>query len=699
MVGRHNLARLLLRRQGILHSCRNISVSQRLQHDQVGPDRVLPASDFRAWEAEAAVHLRLAQSGPASSQPISVPSLLRRQVEQLPDKAALRARGRTGEDIQWTFTQYHEEVRAVGKGLIELGLDPFHTVAILGHNDPAWHISNLAAIHAGGFSTGIYQTNTAAACQYIADDSRANVVVVGDLVQLEKVLSIRDSLPHLRSIVLYGEDKVPSDVKGVVSWKELLDLGRATLDTNLDKRLANIAINQCCILAYTSGTTGNPKGTMLSHDAVTYTAVQNTDLFCWDYGVESVLSYLPLSHVAGQMMDVFLIMSKGGTCCFADKNALRGTLLENIKHFRPSRFVGVPRVFEKIEEGMKAAGAKSGIKKKLADWAKSEALAHHAAEEGGKPHTSLGYRLAHKLILSKVHDALGMDQGQKNGYAIGGAAVSPETVRYFLSLDMKLLEMTAMTETTGMVQITNTVEPGNFRIGRVGKAHNDYYEVALKDRDSTGTGELLSRGRGTCMGYLNNREKTMEALDDDGWLHTGDLVREDDEGFFTVVGRIKEIIITAGGENVAPTNIEEEIKSELPEVVSNVMVVGDKRKYLTCLITLKVTVDPATLAPTDQLDPRAMAWIENIIGAKPKATVKELLSSPDWVLVESAIQAGVERANSRAVSNVANIKKWTVLPREFSVDGGELGPSLKLKRFHVVDMYKDTIHSMYGAEE
>merc|ERR1719341_662711 len=348
---------------------------------------------------------------------------------------------------------------------------------------------------------------------------------------------------------------------------------------------------------------------------------------------------------------------------------------------------------------MKAAGAKSGLKKKVADWAKSEALAHHAAEEGGKPHTSLGYRLAHKLILSKVHDALGMDQGQKNGYAIGGAAVSPETVRYFLSLDMKLLEMTAMTETSGMVQITNRVEPGNFRIGRVGRAHNEYYEMALKDRDSTGTGELLSRGRGTCMGYLNNREKTLEALDDDGWLHTGDLVREDDEGFFTVVGRIKEIIITAGGENVAPTNIEEEIKSELPEVVSNVMVVGDKRKYLTCLITLKVTVDPATLAPTDQLDPRAIAWIENIIGAKSKATVKELLSSPDWPLVESAIQAGVERANSRAVSNVANIKKWTVLPREFSVDGGELGPNLKLKRFHVVDMYRDTIENMYGDEE
>ena len=175
---------------------------------------------------------------------------------------------------------------------------------------------------------------------------------------------------------------------------------------------------------------------MLSHDAITYTARQNTAHFSWQYGQESVLSYLPLSHVAGLMMDMYLIMAVGGACCFADKMALKGTLIENFQHFRPTRFVGVPRVFEKIEEGMKAKAAKGGIKKKvdtnlnklcdgfcpspqLGDWAKSEALAHHAAEEQAVPHTSLGYRLAKRLILSKVHEALGMDRAQKNGFAIG----------------------------------------------------------------------------------------------------------------------------------------------------------------------------------------------------------------------------------------------------------------------------------------
>ena len=224
-----------------------------------------------------------------------------------------------------------------------------------------------------------------------------------------------------------------------------------------------------------------------------------------------------MSHIAGLMMDIYMPMAAGATCCFADRNALKGTLVENLRHYRPSRFIGVPRVFEKIEEGMKSAAATSGIKKKVfhtsitrltilqvGDWAKAQALAHHKAEETGKAHTSLGYRLAHKIVLSKVHDALGFDRVQPFGFNIGGAAVSPETVKYFLSLDMKLMEATGMTETSAALQITNTVEPGNFRIGRVGKAQS-HTQIELKNRDETGMGELLSRGRGNCMGYLNKR--------------------------------------------------------------------------------------------------------------------------------------------------------------------------------------------------
>ena len=201
---------------------------------------------------------------------------------------------------------------------------------------------------------------------------------------------------------------------------------------------------------------------MISHDNLVYTAKQNTDFFKWEFGVEKVLSYLPQNHMAGMMMDQMMVMTKGGICCFADKNALKGTLLDNIQHFRPTRFMGVTRIFEKIEEGIKKKGADTkGLKRMVADWAKNQSLHHHKQEESGKPHSSIGYTVAKKLIFNKVglsiyisitnqphtslsaqvHDALGLNLAQKHGFAIGAAAVSPETVRFFLSLDMKLLEM------------------------------------------------------------------------------------------------------------------------------------------------------------------------------------------------------------------------------------------------------------------
>lgn len=249
-----------------------------------------------------------------------------------------------------------------------------------------------------------------------------------------------------------------------------------------------------------------------------------------------------------------------------------------------------------------------------------------------------------------------------------------------------------------MLQITNKVQPGNFRVGKVGRAYNDVMEVKLDSADQSGVGELLCRGRGNFMGYLNNEEKTLETLDDEGWLHTGDLLQGGSDGFYKVVGRIKEIIITSGGENVAPTNIEGEIKTQLAGVFSNVMVVGDQRKYLTCLLTLKVQMDPLTMSPTNKLDPQTVAWIKSVGGGEP-STTNELLESPDWAKVEAAIQAGMERANQNAISNVARVKKWIVLPRDFSVDGGELSPSLKLKRFHVAELYKEEIDRMYQGDE
>ena len=379
---------------------RSLPVCLSLRSLSSGPDQLVSASDHRAWTAEGAVRLRVTPSGPQSVKPRSVPTLLSQTVEKFHQKTALRTRTEEGDSLSWSYSQYLEEVRLVARAWISLGLLPHHTLSVLGHPHPRQHIANMAAIHAGAFAGGMYQTNTAEACKYIAKDSRANIIVVGDTIQLEKILSIRSELPDLRAIVLFeGETNHP----GVLTWKQVLQIGKDNSEGSLDERLRNIAINQCCVLSYTSGTTGNPKGTMMSHDNVVFTAVQNTSFFKWSPGEESVLSYLPQCHMAGVMMDQFMVMAVGGECCFADKNALKGTLLENIVHYKPSRFMGVTRIFEKIEEGIKSKGSDTkGLKKKIVDWAKAQALHHHTQEESGKPHNSFGYTIAKKLIFNKV---------------------------------------------------------------------------------------------------------------------------------------------------------------------------------------------------------------------------------------------------------------------------------------------------------
>ena len=264
---------------------------------------------------------------------------------------------------------------------------------------------------------------------------------------------------------------------------------------------------------------------------------------------------------------------------------MKGTLVDNLKQYRPTRFVGVPRVWEKIEERMRQVGKETkGVKKAIADWAKSMGTRHHDIEMTGKTDNSIGYKIAKKLVLSRVNDALGM--GNIAGVGTGSAPTPQKTLDYFKSLDLLMFDLYGSTETVCLAA-ANLPGPGNYKLGTVGRRF-PLSEVQLVDTDDTGAGELITRSRGMFMGYLNNKEKTLESVDDEGWFHTGDLLKQDEDGFLTVVGRMKEIVITAGGENVAPVNIEQQIQKQLGDVVSNVMVVGDQRKFLSCIITLKV---------------------------------------------------------------------------------------------------------------
>ena len=377
-----------------------------------------------------------------------------------------------------------------------------------------------------------------------------------------------------------------------------MEIGRGETDEELNRRLAGQATNQACTLVYTSGTTGNPKGVMLSQDNITWTCQRAHEVYDWKYDFEEVVSYLPLSHVAGTFIDIYLIMYGGGTVWFADKMALQGTLLKTLVEAKPTLFFGVPRVYEKIQEKMMlVAKTNTGLKKKLSDAAKEAALEHHFATFEGKPGGGLKYKLGKKVVMSKVAKALGFERTR--GFYSSAAPLSEDVFRYFCSLDMPIQELLGSSETTGP-QTASTSGTG-IRLGSVGRPY-DSWDVHVLNPDSTGLGEIATRGRNACMGYLWEEGKTAELIDAEGYVLSGDLGRFDKDGFLFVSGRQKEIIVTGGGENIAPVPIEDAIKEVLKDYFANCLVIGDKRKHLACILTLRTVLDDMN-QPTDKLHP------------------------------------------------------------------------------------------------
>ncbi|KAK8731594.1 hypothetical protein OTU49_007382 [Cherax quadricarinatus] len=649
-----------------------------------GPDQIIPADCIKTWKPNGVTKLKLGEQGPSAHPPVSVPTLLKKAAEKYPNTHALCVK-RNGEWKNTTYREYYDQVRIMAKAFIKLGLDLYHGVCILGFNSPEWFIADLAAVFAGGFAAGIYTTNTPEACEHCALNCEAQIWVVEDQKQLEKVLKIKGRLPSLKIIIQYTGKPT---VDGVLSWESAMALGKQQSDNELDSRLRRMAVNQACTLIYTSGTTGPPKGVMLSHDNLTWTAHANCVNADFNPGKEIFLSFLPLSHVAAQMADLYIPMYAGGTCYFALPDALKGSLGQTLKEVRPTRFLGVPRVWEKIYEKMMEVGRKTtGIKKSIATWAKAiglEANMRKQRQDFSKP---FGYSVANAIVFKKIKAVLGLDRCTL--YLSGAAPIAPEILRYFHSLDIPLTEIYGMSESTGPHTIG--MEKA-FKVGSAGLTIPGCY-TKIDKPDEEGNGEVCMGGRHVSMGYLRMEEKTNEAIDGEGWLHTGDIGRVDSDGFLFITGRIKELIITAGGENIAPVLIEDNLKAELP-CISNAMLIGDRRKFLSVLLTLKTNMNLDTGEPLDTLSAACMDWCRSV-GSSAK-TIQEVLAGPDANIMR-AIQDGIDRANKLAPSNAQRIQKWTIIPRDFSVPGGELGPTMKLKRPVVVQKYCETIERFYEA--
>jgi long-subunit acyl-CoA synthetase (AMP-forming) len=565
-------------------------------------------------------------------------------------------RGGTWETMTWR--EYYHAVTMTARAFMALGLERGKAVNILGNNCPQWFISDLAAIFAGAVPGGIYATSSAEQCRFIAEHSEADIVVVQDTDQLAKIKAVWADLPDLKAVVLMnGSD---ADER-VYAWEDLAPLAAQTPETALDERIEAQDPDDCCTLIYTSGTTGNPKGVMISHDNATWTARQVIAV-TGARPNDEIISYLPLSHIAEQVVSLLVPLTVGCRTWFAESLDRLG---DNLREVRPTIFVGVPRVWEKIQAKMVAAGAQnSGLKKKIAAWARTKGLAKAYARQNGEPPPAF-FSLAHKLVFSKVHERLGFDRCRL--FISTAAPISQDTQEFFMSLDIPITEVYGMSECTGPATVS-LPQPHQYRIGWAGPAMAGT-EIALGEG-----GEVLMRGRHVFKGYFKNEEATRATLDADGWLHSGDVGEIDDQGFLKITDRMKELIITAGGENVPPQVLESKYKS-IP-VLNQVVVLGDRRKHTAALFTL----DPDRIADT---------------AAQAGSQATSMAEAAVCPRIQAHLQSQVEQINT-SLPRAWGIKRFVVLPQELTIEGGELTPTMKLKRRVIYERYAKEIERLYA---
>ncbi len=566
---------------------------------------------------------------------------------------AYHVRGESGwEATSWQT--YADEVRRAGAALVALGVEAGQSVCILGANRPEWVIFDVGAMAAGAIPAGIYITSSPGECAYILNHSEAPVLLVENEEQWQKIASVRDKLPNLRHVVMMRGGAVDDPM--VIGWDDFLARGDGA--EKLEERLAGLRPDTVSTLIYTSGTTGPPKGVMLSQDNLAWTAAHACDMVCANEK-ERVLSYLPLSHIAEQMFTIHIAAVVGYPVYFAES---LDKLLPNMLEVQPTMFFGVPRVWEKFHAGVvEKLGEASGAKAKVAE--RAMAVGRHVttrwAQGLGASFTDVAqYKAFDKLVYSKVKEGLGL--GEARICVSGAAPIAPEVLEFFAGVDLPIYEVYGQSEDSGP---TTFNLPGKTRFGTVGPPVPGV-EVKIASDD-----EIIVRGRNVFVGYFKDPEATAEAMSD-GWLHSGDLGEFDADGFLTITGRKKDLIITAGGKNIAPKDIEGGIRDH--PLVAEAVVIGDRRKFLTALVTL---------------DSEAVERFMKERGLSGPPDKSEEL--------RAEIQQAVDEVNGE-MSRVEQIKKFTILPREFSIDDGELTPTLKVKRNVVASNFESEIEAMYA---
>jgi len=712
-----------------------------------------PADGTPFWtcDGNSKATIRMSESGAGSESvcpPQTLPEIFKEAVAKKGDKVCMRVeRGLPPPEgvkappclpdnqwTTWTYKQYYEESCKIAKACIKIGHQRHESVNIFGFNSPEWFMSQMAAILAGGKAAGIYPTDTPEQVQFKCTHSHGSVAIVEDSGKLKPFLTYKDDMPNLKALVCWA-CPVPEGGKitrsdGTViecyTWADFMKLGESVEDSLLEARISAQEPGHCCSLIYTSGTTGNPKAVMISHDNILWAS--QTVLGVIPNGktdkAERILSYLPLSHVAGLMVDIICpIVGAAKSPSYIEVSFARpydlkiGTVGDRLRAVKPTLFIGVPRVWEKIAEKMKAVGASTkGLKKKIATWAKGKGLEYaRNCQLGGSGAVPSNYARANKIVLSKVKMALGLDQCTF-GFT-GAAPISTETLEYFGQLGIQINEVYGMSECTGATTWSldeahqwgscGWEMPGTevkvFQVDPddINKKKECPPCLDIFDAPEDAQGEICYRGRHIMMGYMANpalgdehvkeiQKKNADAIDKEGWLHSGDKGCISTKGMVKITGRYKELIIGAGGENIAPVPIEDNAKA-LGPAISNIMMVGDKRKFNVALVTLKAVGATGDAPGSDNLLPGPAAEVNPSV-----TTISGAMKDETWV---KYLEGVLTQVNKTVPNNASKIQKFTILPRDFSVETEELTPTLKLKRGFSEKKFSAQIDAMYESSD
>jgi len=595
----------------------------------------------------------------------TLPRLFRHVVRERGDRVAMREKT-LGVWRAVSWRQYGERAKHAGLGLVALGLVPRDVVSIMADNCPEWLYTDLGTLSVGAVTNGIYTTDSAKQVEYIVNDSGTRFFFAADEEQLDKILEVRAACPQLVKIIVFDTEGLHAfKDEQVLSFEDLLELGiryEAEHPGAFDRMIEIARPEDLAILVYTSGTTGPPKGAMLSHRNILF-QIDYSDYVTEVREGDQQLSFLPLCHIAERTVSVFNPLRTGATVNFAESI---DTVPENIREVAPALFFAVPRIWEKFYSAVALRMRDATTPGRLAyRWALAVGgrMAEHRVA-GRRPGLGLRllFRLADFFVLDNVKRSMGLHRVR--GAATGAAPIAPDLIKWYMSLGIDMREVYGQTENCGLA----TAVPANrIKLGSVGVARPGT-EVRV-----TPDGEILLKGPHVFMGYYNNPAKTAETIVD-GWLHTGDVGVMDADGFVRITDRMKDIIITAGGKNVTPSEIENQLK--FSPYISDAVVIGDKRKFLSVL----VMIDHETVAQ--------FAQEKNV----PFTNFASLCRTEE---VQRLIGGEIERVN-RLLARVETIKKFRLIEQILTAEDEELTPTMKLKRTFVNRKYKDVIDAMYA---